>query len=72
MQPTQSNYFNNNYSPQKTPNFALEQPQQTPFTPPKAANLDHPSEINYDLPTTSAEIVQYMKRRPFTQYLGGI
>lgn len=72
MQPTQHSYFNNNnYSPQKLPSFATEQSQQSPFTPPKAA-FDHQGELIYDLPSTSADIIQYMKKRPFTQYLGGI
>jgi hypothetical protein len=72
MQPTNPNYFNNNYSPQKLPNFASDRPQQASFASPTAANQDNLGENHYDLPTTSADIIQYMKKRPFTQYLGGI
>ena len=72
MQPTNPSNFNNTYSPQKLPNFASDRPQHSPFAPPKAATQDNASQIQYDLPTASADIIQYMKKRPFTQYLGGI
>ncbi len=65
MQPNQTN----NPSPFNQPQ---NNPQQPPLTPPKAPEHDPDIEAPVQLPTTGPQIVEYMKKKPYTQFLSGV